>query len=233
MLLRNWRMLSLRWLLLACSLWWLLLSWILLLIRLSYWGDLTSWYRLLLSILRRNLLSWWLLLCTWLRLSSLCSLLISDCFFLSCFFLKQLSRFFFSRLLILSSLKFEGFCISCSFILSGLISCCFLLCSLLCSEFPRFLISNCFLFSFFSSSYRPLSSLFLQSLFPFSCLFLFSLGFLSIQLSLDFCCLLSCLSSLSEFNLALLLGSHLFLVLDVEFLLFPVFLKAIKACLKL
>lgn len=169
--------------LLTCYLWWLLLSWILLLIRMSNWGGLTSRYRLFLSILRRYLLSRWLLLCTWLRLSSLCCLLISDCF----------SCFFFSRLLILCSLKFEGFSISHSLLMSDLLSGSFILSSLLCCEFPRFLISDSFLFSLFSSSNCSLSRLFLFFLCPLSCLLLLLLGSLSIQLCLKLRCLFRCL----------------------------------------
>ena len=170
---------------LACNLRRLRLSWILLLIRLSNWGDLTSRYRLFLSILRRHLLSRWLLLRTWLRLSSLCCLLISDCFIMS--------HFIFSRLLILCSLKFEGFSVSHSLLMSDLLSGSFILSSLLCCEFPCFLISDSFLFSLFSSSNCPLSRLFLFFLCPLSCLLLLLLGSLSIQLCLKLRCLFRCL----------------------------------------
>ena len=209
--------------LLACNLRRLRLSWILLLIRLSNWGDLTSRNWLFLCILWRYLLSWWLLLSTWLRLSSLSCLLIYNCFIMSRFIC---SSFFFSQLLFLFSLNFKSLCISDCFIMSRLLSSSLFLCCLLCSDFSRFCISDSFLFGLFGLSYFLLSSLLGISLRLFCCLLSFDHSPLSIQLSLELSCFFSCLCSLSEFNLSLIVSSFLLLFLDVVPLLLPVPFKA-------
>jgi hypothetical protein len=150
-------------------------------------------------------------------------LLIYNCFIMSRFIC---SSFFFSQLLFLFSLNFKSLCISDCFILSRLLSSSLFLCCLLCSDFSRFCISDSFLFGLFGLSYFLLSSLLRISLRLFCCLLSLDHSPLSIQLSLELSCLFSCLCSLSEFNLSLIVSSFLLLFLDVVPLLLPVPFKA-------
>ena len=150
-------------------------------------------------------------------------LLIYNCFIMSRFIC---SSFFFSQLLFLFSLNFKSLCISDCFIMSRFLSSSLFLCCLLCSDFSRFCISDSFLFGLFGLSYFLLSSLLGISLRLFCCLLSLDHSPLSIQLRLDLSCFFSCLCSLSEFNLSLIVSSFLLLFLDVVPLLLPVPFKA-------